>query len=634
MRNSGWLAPLVLVLAGIAPYASQLDAPFVLDDGRAIVRNPNVRALWPLSDAISAPSGSPTAGRPTTSLTLAISFALGGLSPAAFRAGNLALHVLSALALYGVLRRTLLAKRLGRRFARDANALAFTTALLWVLHPLCTEIVLYVTQRSDSLMSLFLLLTLYATLRNDAAATRATRNTWLSVSAIACALGMGSKEVMVVAPLLVLLHDQVFFSGSLAAAVRRRPGLYAALAASWGVLATAMLTGPDYHAMRMGYSLDVGPFDYLLSQGIVILGYLQHAFWPYPLLLDYGDYAPVTLVDAALPAAVVAALCIAAFALYGLGWWRNNVGQMALGFVGLWFFVILSPTSSIVPIPSEVGAERRMYLPLVAPLLAFVLLARRLLRASPAPLLVGVVALVALLLGTGSFARARDYRSSLALWTTVVERNPGNARGWLARGDALRDTGRIDEAIEHYHTALRLDPDYVEAHNNLGVALLASGEAAGAITAFGAAASNAPRALFFHSNLAQAQVAGGRFANAVTNYLRELELQPRFTPPMREAAWILATHPDAQLRDASEAVRIASRAAQLAPNDPQVLDALAAALASASRFEEARTAALRALERAAASSHPGAKAIRARLQLYEAERPYRSDVDDWSGPGR
>jgi len=631
-------APVFLAL-GFALYAPSLGVPFVWDDSSAIAKNPNVRVLWPLSEAMSAPPTAPVAGRPTTSLTLALSYAAGGMSPASFRVGNLAVHILTGLALFGVVRRSLASPRLPARSAGEIDALAFACALLWLVHPLGSEVIGYVTQRSDALMSLFLLLTLYASMRAQSAPSPAWARRWQLAAVAACALGMGSKEVMVVAPVVVLVHDQVLFAGTFGAALRNRPALYAGLAATWALLAILVLTGPDYQTMRMGFSLGVSPIDYLLAQGIVISHYLRLVVWPVQQILDYGDYAPVTLAESVLPSLWVAACFVASVFAYASGWRRDLRARMAIGFLGLCFFAILSPTSSVVPVVGEVGAERRMHLPLAAPLLMIVLGGTSLLREriGRAGLVAGV-AICVLALSAATVTRMRDYRTTIDLWTTVVERVPRNPRGFLVLGNALRDAGRRAEAIAHFRQALRLKPDYIEAQNNLGSALYAAGEFDEAVALFEVSVEAMPGLPYLHHNLGRALVKVGRFEAAIEALRHEMSLQPVYTPAMRDVAWILATHPRAALRDSSEAVRIARRAAELsdAGGDAAVLDALAAAYASAGRFEDAVATAERALARLAPSGWE-AVAVRARLALYRAERVFEADAGTagaplWLGP--
>ena len=156
------------MVIGAAAYASSFDGIFVFDDEPSIADNPNVRSLRPLTRAMAAPPDTTVSGRPIASLTFAINYAL---APGdrrdlrGYHAVNLSIHILAALALFGVARRTLVSTRMRERFGAAATPLAFATALIWLVHPLQTGSVTYIVQRVESLMGLFYLLTLYCAIR-------------------------------------------------------------------------------------------------------------------------------------------------------------------------------------------------------------------------------------------------------------------------------------------------------------------------------------------------------------------------------------------------------------------------------------------------------------------------------------
>src|SRR5512138_501918 len=152
----------VLLLAAVAAYFNAIGSPFVWDDDPAIVTNQSIRGS--LADALVPPLETPVAGRPVVNVSLAVNYGIGGLEPAGYRVWNLAIHLASALLLYAIVSRTLGARRVFRdRVYSDGVALV--AALVWMVHPLLSETVDYVTQRSESMMGLFFLLTLYAAIR-------------------------------------------------------------------------------------------------------------------------------------------------------------------------------------------------------------------------------------------------------------------------------------------------------------------------------------------------------------------------------------------------------------------------------------------------------------------------------------
>ena len=128
LRAMGW----AIVIAGLAAYRNSFSGPFIFDDYQVIRDNTLIRHLWPIwSFAWSS-------FRPVLNLTLAVNYAVGGLHVWGYHAVNLAIHLLAALVLFGVVRRTLLTDRLRARYQRYAPWLALAVALLWVVHPLQT----------------------------------------------------------------------------------------------------------------------------------------------------------------------------------------------------------------------------------------------------------------------------------------------------------------------------------------------------------------------------------------------------------------------------------------------------------------------------------------------------------------
>ena len=160
-----WILPWILVIVGAVAYANSLDGVFVYDDVDSVERNPHVRAILPLSRSMSAPSGTPPAGRPVVAFSLALNYAVGGLDVRTYHLVNIAVHILNALVLYGIVRRTLLTPRLRSRFEPVADVLGLACALLWMVHPLQTGCVNYISLRTESMAGMFYLLTLYGLIR-------------------------------------------------------------------------------------------------------------------------------------------------------------------------------------------------------------------------------------------------------------------------------------------------------------------------------------------------------------------------------------------------------------------------------------------------------------------------------------
>ena len=232
-KSGGYRGMLLLIIAaGLFAYHNSFSVPFIYDDWNTVVENLFIRRLWPLVTPLSAAPGDALAGRPVVSLTLAINYAGGGLTVWGYHAVNLALHIVAGLALFGIIRRTLQTESLRTRYRGQATRLAGAITLIWMVHPLLTESVTYISQRTELLMGMFLLLTLYAAIR----AFESGLPIWYLASIGACALGMGSKEIMVVAPVVVLAYDRTAHPGSWRDWWLRRQRFYMGLFATWLIL--------------------------------------------------------------------------------------------------------------------------------------------------------------------------------------------------------------------------------------------------------------------------------------------------------------------------------------------------------------------------------------------------------------
>jgi len=564
--RSGW-QPLLLVVLVAAAYANTFGVPFLFDDAVAVERNPTIRQLWPLTVPLSPPpEGGTTTGRPIVNLSLALNYAISGEAVWSYHVANLLIHAGAALALFGLLRRTFAAPALRPVTGVVADSLAFAAAALWALHPLQTESVTNIAQRTESLCGLFYLLTLYACAR--AAEAPALRR-WPVLAFTACLLGMGTKEVMATAPLLALLYDRTFLAGSFAGAWRARRGLHLALAATWLLLAWLVFAGGGTRGTSAGLGLGVSAWSYLLTQAEAVILYLRLAVWPHPLVLDYGTAVATSVAEVWLEGLTV-------LALLGTTAWAL-VRRPVAGFCGAWFFVILAPSSSFIPLVSQTMAEHRMYLPLAAITVPAVALAWRYLGART--WLLALAAGAACLALT--VARNQDYRTAFSIWSDTVNRWPTSARARLNLGVELQRLGQRKEAIRQFERAATLQPDYALAHYHWGVVLLEDGRATEAVARLENAVRLAPANADAQLALGNALVRAGRSADALAPYARSLELQPAADAHTNLAA---ALQELGRLTEAEQQLRLAVRL------DPTLVTSqrwLAMLLARAGRLDEA-----------------------------------------------
>ncbi|HTR77828.1 MAG TPA: tetratricopeptide repeat protein [Gemmatimonadaceae bacterium] len=373
-------AALALAIATFVIYAPAWKAPFQFDDIKSIEENQSISRLWPPSFPLHPTPMTATSGRPVVNYTLALNFAFdkligigseGGPGSAyavvSFRVLNVLLHLACGALLFGVLRRTLRRQEYDAEWAAHADGVALLVTTIWLVHPIQSEAVNYVVQRTELIVSGCYLGTLYASIRAWDAATARGRVKWYVVGGIVCLLGMGSKEVMISAPLAVMLYDRAFRLSSWKQVVRPGAGrgwFYLGLAATAGWLVDLMAGNP--RASTVGFGGGMTWYQYLYSQCWAILHYVRLFFWPDQLTLDYGKFPVHGL--AGVPGLIVLTACGVATIVA----WTRPQRWGWFGFLGAWFFMILAPSSSVVPITTEIAAERRIYLPLVSVIIVLV----------------------------------------------------------------------------------------------------------------------------------------------------------------------------------------------------------------------------------------------------------------------
>ncbi len=462
-----------------------------------------------------------SSGRPLVNYSIAVNHALGSFNVFGYHVFNVAVHAAATLLFYLTLRRTLSAVR---SFAGHATTLAFAVALIFAVHPLQTAAVSYVIQRAESMCAIFVLATLYASCR---ALQTSSPWMWQVLAVLACMLGMLCKEVMAVVPLLVLLYQWVFSSMSFRDLIRTQWALYLGLSLSWIVL-FLVAYGARRESAGFGFE-SMTPWGYVKIQCDVLWQYFGKCFWPKPLYFDIGWVSPPALSAVAWKAA----LLLFSFVLSVLLALRRS----AAGFAGLWVFLLLAPSSSIVPVASEMYAEQRMYLPL-AGIVSLVVVGVASLVSRPIHCLgrktsiaafgLGcvLIALAAASLALQTWNRNRVYETRVSLWTNVVESRPDNPRGHYNLGVAVEEDGRLEEAMRHYSKAVSLFPRYAKAHNQLGILFGKSGDYDRALHHLETASSVDPSLFEAWNNLGNLYFSRKEPLQAARHYETSLALDP------------------------------------------------------------------------------------------------------------
>jgi len=624
---------LLVLVAGALAYWGSLDSPFVFDDLPTIRDNPHLRALPNFAEAIRAPAGSCSSGRPVVALSLAGNYWLAerldgdGLDVAGYRLFNLVAHFACAFLLLSLTRRVL------ARIWSEGRALAVATAvaLLWILHPLHTAAIDHVSYRTETLAAFFYLATLWAADRGFSAKQRLG---WFTFGTLCCALAMGSKEIAVSAPLVVLLWDAAANSRGLRDALRRHGGFHLALASTWAVLAWSWSLGERGETVGLGAE-GVGAWSYLLTQAGVLVHYARLVVWPDPLVLDASDW-PIAASPAEVWPAVLGVLLA-----FGASLYAALRGRLA-GVVALAVFAVLAPTSSFIPIAAAPMAEHRMVLPLAGVLVLLVLALERSTARLPSAVRVAVVLLAATGLGWRTQLRNHDYRSSLAIWQATVDDRPGSlrAREYLSR--ALTAAGESERAEENFRAALELEPQDAWFHFNYASFLRGAGREEEARQHFDAALVEAPGIAFQQFRAGARSLSLGRVRGGLRSMRVALEVDPDIASrrnalqPCIQLAWTCAVAEEEDLHDPAFALELATRLlgaleepghARAFAQRARLHDTVACAQLALGKSAESRAAAARAVEDADRSGNEALRReVREHAELYRSGRAPRAAV--------
>jgi protein O-mannosyl-transferase len=661
-----FLGMLVLGVAVFLVYYPATRGPFIGDDFATIVDNPSIRQLWPPLGSgkspgpLNPPKTTPVHGRPLVNVALAVNYHFGGLDPFGYRIVHIVVHLFSAMLLWAILARTLRLDYFQGRFDRVAEPLSFAAALVWALHPVNTESLVYVTQRTELMMGMFYLATLYSSIRywEEKGAGPICRNgptnlrsvpgashkldlspflpaaptTWLVLATLACVSGMLSKEMMASAPAMVLLFERTFIAGSFRRALGRSWPLYVGLALAWLPVLALNFNGP--RTPGAGFGMGATALEWWFTQAQVLFLYLKLAVWPWPLVIHYEFPYLKTAYEAwpwLLPAGLLA---IATSVLV----WRRS----AVGYVAVWVFAVLSPTL-LIPLVGETVAERRMYVPLAA-IVPLVIIGgyvvqlrvwrsvarcagRESLRGGPVAVFsIATIALV-IVFGCVSSHRLLAYRDRLSLWQDAALHQPHNPVVQLNVGTLLAEAGQLAKAIGHFEEAARLAPDpqesplwYAEllryrAHYNLARALEGSSRPQDAIEHYRVTLRLRPDDAASHYNLARLLEDAGQTLQAIEHYRQATAAQPGFSAAHANLGILLLTA--GYMQEAIKNFEAALRGQEDLANYMN----LAMAYSLANRVAEAIPMAERALDLARSQSETLlAEELEATLAHFRAQR--------------
>ncbi len=444
---------LAIMLAVSASYVSSLNGVFLFDDYTAIVNNPS----------IIGEKSIPVDTRMLVNLTFRLQSECGLITAADFHLINIIIHISAALFLFGLVRRTII---LCGRDADDLDALLFSSfcAVAWGVHPMTTQAVTYICQRYESMMGMFILASLYFFAR--ALSSGPDKRLYYNLSLASCLLGAFCKEVMVSAPLVILAYDYVYSGRGWRDIWSERKAYYIALFLI-DLVVVVLWLGTVARTVEMGLCVasTMGRAEYLMHQSMTVMVYLKAVLYPAELCFDYGHIAATA--GMLMPHLLMAGfLLVSALLLLAR--------KRTAGFLGAAFFLLLAPTSVLIPLP-DVIVEHRMYLPLACAVVLVAAGIKHVTAANPHGGAVFSVLMLGLCLALGLMTYSRNivYHSEESMWRDVVDRRPGNLRARNDLAISLSQSGRYKAAMEEYERVLHAIPSVLRMKLDAGEQTLA-----------------------------------------------------------------------------------------------------------------------------------------------------------------
>ncbi len=550
-RSQKILAVILISCLGALAYANTFHAAFQFDDGYSIVTNGHIRDLsrvagiwrfWPT--------------RFVTYLTFAFNYRFGQLDVQGYHIVNLLIHIGSALLVWRLLQLICASPAMEKAaISQHAGAFSLCVALVFLSHPVQTESVTYIHERATALAGFFYLAALcfYATARLRHLRGSGTMP-WYLLSWCTAAICMVTKENAVTLPPAVLLCEVCFFKEKAPLKWRHVLPFFILLPVIPLLMAyTRPVTFSDVHKLVQYQDMRRAMGYYFLTQLRVVVTYMRLLVLPVHQNLDY-DYT-VTRTLWYLPTLSSLLFLTSLFIAAGKLFARHRL----ISFGILWFFLSISPDSSIFPL-ADVIFEHRLYLGTVGYSIVMVssfyyLAARRNWKWM-------IVLVVVIVCGYAVLTYRRNFvwRDTLSLWSDVIDKSPRKERGYIIRGNAyyskgmpwealsdfnraialaprsvlaymsrgnLYDSmGQLDQAVSDYSQAISINPFYGEAYNNRAVLFKRQGRFDEAIADCDQAIRINPGYAKAYNNRGSAYQAKGSLAQALSDYNRAVLLEP------------------------------------------------------------------------------------------------------------
>jgi len=648
---------LLLAMFIFVIYSGSIKGPFVFDDTSNIRDNAKIRLTKLTFDGIfKAGFESPCRHRPVANISFALNYFVNRYDLAGYHFVNILIHIATGIILFYFLNITLrllqlqkLPPKTGESVLSDSQNgvihnhinssistvhgwpgtrsneiwfISFFTAFIWMVHPIQTQTVSYIVQRMNCMAAMFYILSFLFYVKARLSNSKGKKLALFLGCIISGALSLGSKEIAATLPFFIFLYEWYFFQ-SLSSKWLKRNSVYFICFLFIGISIVFFYLGNHpIEKIWSSYShRDFSLYQRVLTEFRVVIFYIGLIVYPNPARLNLlHDF---TISNSYIHPATTLLSLVTILGLIVAAIWLAKRERL-LSFCILWFLGNLVIESSVINL--EIIFEHRVYLPSMFIVLMFVSLVYRFVKLKWISSV--MLCAVAVVFSFWTYQRNIVWSDDVTLWKDCVIKSPHQSRQQYNLGVVLARNGNLDDAIEHYRTALRFKPDYTEVYYNLGNAYARKGDAEDAIYNYRKALQLDPNLFKPYYNIAKILFNQGKIGEAIRNYQKALAINKKTPQILFNLSWIYATSENSTYRNGKEALKLAEKLCRLTGRrQPLALDALAAAYAENGNFDKAVETAQKALELALqVGPKELALGLEKRLKLYEIGRPFRQSV--------
>jgi tetratricopeptide (TPR) repeat protein len=565
-RNKVWLSIIILVLVTFGVYSNSLNAPFIFDDIHKIVNNPDIKKLSNLPEKLIYPYSKEhktfnrnDPSRPLVYLTYTLNYHFGKLNPFGYHLVNVFLHVFNVILMFFLTKKIILYV-----YKNNSYLFPFLVSLLFAVHPVNIDAVTYTFARSGVLATLFYILSLICFTK---ILEKGKRFCYFSLSLLFFILALASKPIAVTLPAIILFFDYIILSNYDINKVKTRKYYHIIL---WIILITYLIYRYFYLGgfgdIEISSEIRLSRYPYLIIQPYIILKYFKLLLFPSGLCIYHYIMPSSNIFKPQILISILVVVSIFVFTF--INYKKRKFESKLIIFSILWFFITLSPSSTIFP-TAIVLSERRLYLSgygfylLMIFLYFFVVIRTKKNNYIYYPIILYIATL-----SVFTIKRNKLYQEPAIMWQEAIFEYPQNFMAHLYLGNIYKEkkeySNAIPEfqkalyiiqnedqqqyeklynfheilgwlykeqneyikAIEEYQQAIVLNPENYKAHNNLGLLYYYQKDYTKAMQAYKKAINLNPENVNAYANLGLLYHEQKEYIKAIQKYQKAINIDP------------------------------------------------------------------------------------------------------------